>query len=201
MNKNIKRFLQSILFILIIIAFIYIGTKDFSTKTVIDNEKFDSEYINVSKDNVFRYVNAQDVYTKMKSGSAIIFMGFPSNKWSGYYANILNEAAKQIGIEEILYYDFKDDRENKNATYQSIVLKLNSYVPTLDDDTQNIYAPTLIVIKNGNIIYYDNETAINIGKITPENYWNDFRKGLKINNFKVMFEDYLGIRNEVNNNG
>lgn len=198
MNKKVKRTLQGILFILIIIAFIYIGTRDFSTKVIVDNEKFDSEYSNVSKDNVFVYVNAQDVYTKMKSGNAVIFMGFPSNKWSGYYANLLNEAAKQVGIREILYYDFKSDRENKNATYQSIVLKLANYAPTLDDGTQDIYAPTLIVIKKGKIMYYDNETAINIGNIKPENYWDDYRKGIKISNLRVMFEDYLGIRPEVN---
>ena len=52
MNKNIKRFLQGLLFILIIVAFIYIGAQDFSTKVIVDNEKFDQEYQNVSKDNV-----------------------------------------------------------------------------------------------------------------------------------------------------
>lgn len=191
MNKNVKIVLQGILFVLIIIAFIYIGTREFDTKEVIDNEKFDSEYSNVSKDNVFVYVNAQDVYTKLNSQNAIIFMGFPSNKWSGYYANILNEAAKISGIKEIYYYDFLEDRQNKNATYQSIVLKLSNYVSTLDDGTQNIYAPTLIIIKNGKIIAFDNETAINIGNISPVDYWNEFRTGMKLNNFRSMFQEYL----------
>lgn len=191
MNKKVKMVLQGILFILIIIAFIYIGTREFNTKEVIDNEKFDSEYSNVSKDNVFVYVNAQDVYTKLNSQNAIIFMGFPSNKWSGYYANILNEAAKISGIKEIYYYDFLEDRQNKNATYQSIVLKLSNYVSTLDDGTQNIYAPTLIIIKNGKIIAFDNETAINIGNINPDDYWNEFRTGMKLNNFRTMFQEYL----------
>ena len=94
MNKNVKHWLQGILFILIILGFIYVGTRDFTKKVVIDNEKFDQDYVNVSKDNVFKYVNAQDVYTRIKSGDAIIFMGFPQNKWSGYYANVLNETAK-----------------------------------------------------------------------------------------------------------
>ena len=53
MNKKIKRIFQGMLFILIIIGFIYIGTRDFDTDEVVDNERFDEEYANVDKDNVF----------------------------------------------------------------------------------------------------------------------------------------------------
>lgn len=195
MNKNIKKIFQGILFILIIIAFIYIGTRDFKTETKVDNEKFDSEYSNVNKDNVFIYANATDVYSKLKNGTAIIFMGFPSNEWAGYYANILNQAAKESGIKEIMYYDFLEDRTNRNATYQSIVLKLSNYIMTKDDGTRDIYAPTLVIIKNGTIIAYDNETAFNIGNIKPSEYWNEYRTGIKLNNFKTMFNEYLKVEN------
>lgn len=191
MNKKIKRIFQGILFVLIIGAFIYIGTRDFSNEVEIDNEKFDSEYKNVDKDNVFVYATATEVYSKLKNGTAIIFMGFPNNEWSGYYANILNQAAKESGISEILYYNFLEDRTNKNATYQSIVLKLSNYMTTKDDGTKDLYAPTLIIIKNGKIITYDNETAFNIGNIKPTEYWNEYRTGIKLNNFKTMFNEYL----------
>lgn len=190
MNKKVKKILQGLLFILIIIAFIYVGTKDFDTEVVIDNERFDQDYTNVSKDNVFKYVNAVEVYS-MLNDNAIIFMGYPTNKWSGYYANILNEAAKASGIEEILYYDFYDDRENGNATYQSIVLSLTNYLLTLDDGSQEIYAPTLIIIKDGNIIGFDQETAFTKGNIDPEEYWDELRTGLKYNTFQTMFKEYL----------
>ena len=191
MNKKTITILQGLLFIFIIAAFIYIGTRDFSHKINVDNEKFDSEYANVNKDNVFVYSNATDIYSIMKNGSAIIFMGFPENVWSGYYANIINEAAKEIGIKEVLYYNFYEDRQNKNGTYQSIVLKLKNYVLTNDVGVQNINAPTLIIVKKGEILYYDNETAIMIGNLTPEDYWTDYRKGIKLNNFKTMFTNYL----------
>lgn len=193
MNKNLKRVIQGILFILIIGAFIFVGTRDFTKKEKVDNEKFDSEYSNVDKDNVFVYANIQDVYTKFKNGDVIIFMGFPSNKWSGYYASLLNTAAKETGIKEILYYDFKKDRESKNATYQSLVLRLNSYVYTIDTGKQDIYAPTLVIVKNGKVIYFDNETAIMKGNVNPEEYWSENKKLMQINKFKLMFNDYLGI--------
>ena len=92
MKKKIKRILQGLLFIGIIVGFILIGTKDFNKEVEVDNEKFDQDYANVNKDNVFKYVNAVEIATNLKK-SAVIFMGYPQNTWSGYYANILNEAA------------------------------------------------------------------------------------------------------------
>ncbi len=191
MNKNVIYFIKGILFIIIIGAFIFIGTKDFSKKEILDNEKFDQEYNTVDEDNIFRYVNATEVYSNMKSGNAVIFMGYASNSWSGYYANILNEAAKESGIKEILYYDFYKDRANKNATYQSIVLKLKDYITILDDGTENIYAPMLVVVRDGKILYTDDETALNKGIRNPDLYWNETNKELKKSNFKLMFQEYL----------
>lgn len=190
MNKKVKLILQGLLFILIIAGFIYIGKKDFGTEEVVDNERFDQEYANVSKDNVFKYANAVEVYAALKE-DAIIFMGYPENTWSGYYANILNEAAKDCGITEILYYDFYEDRENRNGTYQSIVLSLSNYLVTLDDGTKELYAPTLVIVKDGKVIAFDNETAFIKGNVTPEYYWNDYQTGIKYNNFKTMFQGYL----------
>ena len=190
MNKKVKLILQSILFVAIIVGFIYIGTRDFNKEVVVDNERFDADYVNVSKDNVFKYANAVEVYQALK-GNAIIFMGYPANVWSGYYANILNEAAKDAGIKEILYYDFYEDRENRNGTYQSIVLSLTNYLVTLDDGTEEIYAPTLVIVKNGKVIAFDNETAFTKGNITPDVYWDEYQSGIKYNNFKIMFQEYL----------
>ena len=176
---------------LIIGAFIFIGTRDFTKKEILDNEKFDQEYQNVDKNNVFRYVNAAEVYANLKNGSSIIFMGYATNNWSGYYANILNEAAKESGIKEILYYDFYSDRKSQNATYQSIVLKLNNFITILDDGTENIYAPTLVVVRDGKIVQFDDETSLNRGKYTPQEYWDNNKKALKKNKFKLMFQDFL----------
>lgn len=190
MNKKVKLILQGILFVVIIVGFIYIGTRDFNKEVVVDNERFDADYVNVSKDNVFKYANAVEVYQALK-GNAIIFMGYPANVWSGYYANILNEAAKDAGIKEILYYNFYEDRENRNGTYQSIVLSLTNYLVTLDDGTEEIYAPTLVIVKNGKVIAFDNETAFTKGNITPDVYWDEYQSGIKYNNFKIMFQEYL----------
>ncbi|MDE5539015.1 MAG: hypothetical protein K2J20_00840, partial [Bacilli bacterium] len=79
---------------------------------------------------------------------------------------------------------------NQNGTYQSIVLRLKDYIRTLDTGKQELYAPTLVMVKDGEIVAYDDETSINIGSITPEVYWNEYNTGLKINHLKTMFAEY-----------
>lgn len=54
------------MFIGIIVGFILIGTKDFNKEVEVDNEKFDQDYANVNKDNVFKYVNAVEIATNLK---------------------------------------------------------------------------------------------------------------------------------------
>ncbi len=191
MNKNIKRVIQGLLFILIIIAFIYIGHMDFTPKLEVDNEKFDHDYPLVNKDNVFTYVSASDVYSFLKNGSAVLFMGYPRNEWTGYYASILNDAAKEVGLKEISYYDFYDDRRLSNAVYQSIIIRLSEYLPSTDNNDQDIYAPTLIIVKNGTIIYFDNETSIRNGNIKPADYWTDLNKSAKLRTLKNALQEYM----------
>ncbi len=190
MNKRFKNGLQIGLIILIIIGFIFVGTRDFTEEVVVDNLRFDQEYSNVSSQNVFKYATAIEVYAALNN-DAIIFMGYNENIWSGYYADLLNEAAKESGIKEILYYDFYEDRENKNATYQSIVLALGNYLYTLDDGSKEIYAPTLVIVKDGKIIAFDSTTSITKGNINPDEYWTNYRKGIQYNIFLTMFKQYL----------
>ncbi len=191
MSKNLKRIIQGLLFVLIIIAFIFIGTRDYSKDIKVDNDRFDEEYPNVNKDNVFVYNSASEIYTFLKNGTGLIFMGYPNNKWTGYYASILNDVAKELGISKINYYDFYEDRQNKNATYESIVLKLKDYLTTLDDETQNIYAPTFIIIKNGAIIYFDAETSITTGNIKPDAYWTELKINTKKDELRNVILNYL----------
>ena len=74
---------------------------------------------------------------------------------------------------------------------QLIVAASGSFRVTLDDGTEEIYAPTLVIVKNGKVIAFDNETAFTKGNITPDVYWDEYQSGIKYNNFKIMFQEYL----------
>ncbi len=194
--KSTKQMVVSlILFCIFMAGFVYFGTKDYSVNEITDSEKFVNEHKEVVGDNVFTYINNTDAYSYIKRHDVLILFGIRNSDWVGYYANILNEIAKEVGIEKIYYYDITDDRKDANATYESIVYYLKDYVMHLDDGKMNLYGPTLLIKKNGVITYFDDETATVKGSMTASEYWDNYHINLKKANLKVALEDYMeGLR-------
>jgi hypothetical protein len=186
----LKNGIKLIIFIVMIILFIYFGTKDYEVK-VTDNIKFSNEYKDISKNNIFVYAKEQEILDIFNNKSGIIFMGFSSNIWSHYYADYLNQIAILNGIDKIYYYDFKSDRELYNTTYASIVNKLVDYLEISDVGKRSINAPTIVIVKNGEIIYFDDEVTDIKGNVNPEDYFTDYKKNLLMANLDNAIKEYL----------
>ena len=184
-------------FIFLIWAFIYLGTKNYNApqRELTEFESFTKEY-GITSQNVFKYTTAKEVLEMMNTKEALIFMAFPENKWSSKYAEILNDTAERLGIKEIYYYNFKNDRSNNNHYYENIVKELSSYVPYLDNDNSDIYAPTLIGVKDGNIVFYDDETSIIHGDVSIDDYWTNDKIASKMVNLGILLQKYLGEDDE-----
>jgi len=180
-----------VLFFLFLGGFIYLGSKDYSQNKIPDGEKLHQEHTEVDSDNVFKYINSIEAFSLLKKDDAIILFGLKESKWVGYYASILNDVAKNLGIKEIYYYDITEDRKNASGTYESIVQYLSDYVNYLDDGTILFSGPTFVIKKEGVIIYFDDETSIIKGKVTPENYWSNYAVNLKKANLTSALSDYL----------
>lgn len=178
-----------ILFCLLIYGFIYLGKKDYKVK-VSDNERFSSEFSLVSKDNVFKYVNATDARMVAKGAKGIVLFG-TNNDWVNYYAYIVDKIAKEVGIEEIYYYDFIKNRKDNNGTYEDIVKTLSNYVTYNDKGVAEIYAPSLLVVSNDKVILFDSETSFVKGDILPNAYWNSEKIAEKENEIREAFIKYL----------
>lgn len=178
-----------ILFCLLIYGFIYLGKKDYKVK-VSDNERFSSEFSLVSKDNVFKYVNATDARMVAKGAKGIVLFG-TNNDWVNYYAYIVDKVAKEVGIEEIYYYDFIKNRKDNNGTYEDIVKTLSNYVTYNDKGVAEIYAPSLLIVSNDKVILFDSETSFVKGDILPNAYWNSEKIAEKENQIREAFIKYL----------
>lgn len=180
---------KSSIMLIIIMAIIgaYLIYNHFNKNENINNNKnFNEEYSLVSKENVYKYGNIDEVLdTFNKSG--IIFMGFKENTWSNYYAKYLNEVAKDNDIKKIIYYDIKKDRQSNNIKYKKLVNLLEKYLMMNDEGNLYISVPYLVIIKDGKIMYTDNETSIINGKTTPSLYWNQNN----IDNFKDKINNYI----------
>lgn len=185
-----KKIISGIILVILLAGFIVLGTKEYKQKET-DNVTFSNEYQEIDENNVYTYTNATKVLTTLRNGDGIIFFGFKSNVWAGYYANILNSIAMSLGVEEIYYYDFLEDRKNHNGTYESIVNILEPYLTVLDDGTKNIYSPSFVVVRNGEILAYNDDTAFNRGNITPDKYWTESKINEEKNKLYNLVSLYL----------
>ena len=178
-----------ILFIILIGAFIYLGTLDYD-ESLPDNEQFAEDFSLVSEDNVFKYVNATDALMVANGTKGIVLFG-TQNEWVNYYANIVNKVAKEVGIDTIYYYDFVSNRQDNNGTYEAIVEELSDYVTYNDYVTPEIYAPSLLVVSGDEVLLFDTKTAFVRGDIAPSEYWNSFNESAKIQELRNVFTEYL----------
>lgn len=186
-----QKYIYLIVFIILLGCFIIIGKKEYTIESTMKNKTFDEEYSEVSKDNVFKYAYSSQVYSKIKSGNCIVLFGFKENEFIGKYANIINEIAKEKNIKEILYYDFKNDRDNQNATYESIVNYLIDYLYKDDEGNIKLTSPSLLIIKNNKILYYDDETSYVPAYTTSKSYWNEYNINNKKSQLNYIFDLYL----------
>ena len=178
-----------IIFCLLIYAFIYLGKKEYKVELP-DNEKISSMFSMVSTDNVFKIVNATEARMVSRGAKGIVLFG-TENEWVNYYAYIVNKIAKEVGVEEIYYYDFTKNRKDNNGTYEDIVKNLSNYVTYNDKGVAEIYAPSLLVVSKDEVLLFDSDTSFIKGKTTPSTYWNSFTQGEKEQNLRAVFTEYL----------
>ena len=65
------------------------------------------------------------------------------------------------------------------------------YVPTDDMNTQNIQAPTIVIVKKGTIIAYFDDVTLMKGPITPKEYYTENQIASIKSSLKVALEEYL----------
>lgn len=163
--------------------------------TVKVNNNFNIEYNLVDENNVFVYKGIDEILITLDKGTGIIFLGFPESSWCQSYVKHLNDIAIEKNIDIIYYYNFKAIRDNNTEKYKKLVNRLNDYLYLDDTDSYRLYAPALVIVKEGKIIAFDNETSLMTSPILTNEYWTEE----KINSFKEKignyFDEYLGSTN------
>lgn len=188
MDKKIKYIILGVLLLLIaslVVYFVFIK-KDNNT----DNIKFSKEYTSVSKDNVFVYRSKDEIINILEHGTGIVYLGYPECPWCMAYVPLLNEIAKNEGIEKIYYYNIKEDRKNNTEFYQKVVSILNDYLNYDEEGKKRIFVPNVTFVKEGKIIFNDNETSL-ISEGTPSEYWTEEKKTLFNEKFRKNINELL----------
>lgn len=170
-----------------VLGYLYLNKEK---NTNIDGKKFAEEYTSVTKDNVFVYRSAEEIINILEHGTGVVYLGFPECPWCTAYVPYLNEVAKANDVDKVYYYNILNDRKDNTDNYKKMVDILKDYLKFDEEGNKRIYAPSVIAVKDGKIIDFDDETAWDTkGYKTPEEYWkNEDLEGLK-EKLAKMFEE------------
>ncbi len=161
-----------LLIIPIIFALLLVGCDKEEIET--DSQKFAKEYTQVTDDNYFVYRNSEEIIKILEHGTGVVYIGFPECPWCQAYVPMLNEVADIEGLEKIYYYNILNDRKNNTEDYKKIVSLLDEYLQYDDEGNKRVYVPAVIVVSEGEIIGFDDETSYDTkGFEDPTDYWND----------------------------
>lgn len=190
-NKGLIIGLVAIIVILIgVVVFLLVrdNNEENVETTPTDAEKFAEEYPSMPDDNVFIYATVDEIIDVLDGGSGIVYLGFPECQWCNAYVPYLNDVAKSVGVNEILYYNIREDRSNNSENYQKIVELLDGYLTDDEEGNPRIYVPAVIFVNNGTIVGFDDETSLDTGGFTnPDDYWTEE----KVSDLKSRLTSYM----------
>ena len=194
MKKKKTIIISSIVVLLLIVGLVlFLVFKKNKINKNIDEEKikFAEEY-KTTKDNVFTYRTIEEINKILKNGTGLVFLGFPECPWCRGYVPIINEVAKKEGLEKIYYFNIYEDRKNNTEEYQEMVKLLKGFLRYDDEGNERIYAPSLIAVKNGKILEFDDTRYWDNKKYdSAEEFWQSA-------DLKPMKEKLIKMINEVN---
>lgn len=155
-----------------------------------DAIKFSEEYTQVDENNVYVFRSIDEIINILEKGTGIVYLGFPECEWCQRYVKYLNEVAQDLGLSKIFYYNIREDRANNTDDYLKIVSILEEYLQYDDEGNKRIYVPSVIALKKGEIVGFDDETAWDTkGFSTPDEYWTEEEvKDLK-DKLEIMISD------------
>lgn len=144
-----------------------------------DSLKFKEEYealnkdaleMNIPENNKMKYATYNEVMEMLESGTGVIYFGFPQCPWCRNAVPVLINSASDTDLKEILYFNALSIRDKKHLDdngnivvdqegteeYYKLIEKLSSvlgpYDGLNDSSIKRLYFPTVVFVKDGNII-------------------------------------------------
>lgn len=186
----VRKIVYLILFSLVIFCFIYLSNKysnqEEELKTINDY------YKDIEETDLYETINGTQMINKIKNGCNIIVIGSETSDWSKKYMEIITPIFKTFDIDKVYYYDINNDKAQKNSNYYDIKELLKGYLTQTDGSNSNLLAPSLYIINNGEVKYYNTDTVAMKNTIEIEEYWNEMTKTeFEIELQQALYKYYL----------
>jgi hypothetical protein len=189
MKKGIiRKIIYLFLFALIIGAFVYLGNK-YENKR--DNHilVISDYYKDVEKDK-FEVIRGARLINLLKSGNNLIFIGSSQYEYSIKYMELINEVVKEINVDKVYYYDIVNDKSQLNSNYYEIVEALSGSLTTSDSTKNNLVAPSFYILNDGEVKYYNTQTAVMKNTDNVDKYWTEEKELLFRSEIITAINDY-----------
>ena len=170
-DSKIKLIVLGAILVLLIGSLVILMFSD--NKENSDALKFKEEYSEVNDNNVFVYRDINEIINILENGTGIVYLGFPECKWCQAYVVMLDEVAREEGLEKIYYFNILEDRKNNTDEYQKIVKLLGENLLFDEEGNKRVYVPDVTAVLKGEIIGHNNESSVVDGTQTPEEYWDE----------------------------
>ncbi|MBR1718334.1 MAG: thioredoxin family protein, partial [Bacilli bacterium] len=127
-------------------------------------------HVEINKNNPFVYASFDEVIDTLKNGTGVIYFGFPECPWCRNMVSVLLDAANEMGIDKIYYFNALEMRDIKSLNedgsikidkagtdeYYELISALGdsigAYEGLNDDSIKRLYFPTVVFVKNGKIL-------------------------------------------------
>ena len=176
-NKKspVRKAIYAVLFLAMIGAFIYLSEKYKSNAD--DPVRIITNYYDMDLENDFYPVITGGQFINLiQKGKSIILVGSKTSSWSKEFVKQVNEDVKDLGVDKIYYYDINNDKAQKKSNYYRIKELLEGSLTTTDGSKSNLLAPSIYIIVDGEVKYYNVDTVAMKNTLKVEDYWNDFKK-------------------------
>ena len=157
----------------------------------IDHPEIYEEYQGLSEDTVFVRADDSDVINTLSEGSGVVFLGFPGCPWCQGLAPIVDQAAKNVGLDEVMYLDILEHRQAQSSTYTELVSLLDDYLPAGDDGQKSISVPDMTIMKDGEVVARYQPEAPSQEESTPDTYWTEDRTNRVRQQLELEFQKLL----------
>lgn len=175
--------------------------------------------INIDKNNPIKYTDYEELIDVIENKTGVIYLGFPECPWCRSALPVLLDAAKENNINTIYYLNLKNERDSYVVEDGKLVYALDDegneikgtegyfelldaldeylsdYTIVFEDETyevgeKRIYAPSVIFVKDGEVI------GIHVSTIeTQENAYEE----LSDDQYEELYSIYEDYMLELNN--
>ena len=187
--KYINKYKYHVVLAILILGFVFIGTADYKVRESVSEEKRISSMYKSVTNSKYDIFTDKDLKKFFENGNGILVLASDNSIWAEDHVRIVNEVAETFDFNQIYYFDIIPSKMTMNSSYKLLLNELDEYLIRTDVEVENLFTPMMVVVKGGEVIGINNETALLPSVMKPKNYWTT----LNVSEFKVEIEQYIDM--------